>query len=660
MRRLGQITGWILTLTLVLTFPAQAQEARLVVRGYLFYSPTCPACHQTRTMVLPQLYRKYGQQLQIKAIDINANDGNYQWLVACEKEYQVPEDEVAIPALFIGDQYLIGTPDIQDQLPSLIEHHLEQGGVDYPDVPRPGAPLEPAVRFMFFYSPTCPHCRDVEENVFPAIQQKHGEQVRWEAYDISQEANYLALLNLGKLAGLPDGGGLGAVPVVFMGDEYSLYSLMLGSADIRARLGQAIDWSIGIGGVGLPEWAEQLFTPPTPPSSPEPSVPAEPTATEEAPPATVPVTPPGNSPAIHMAYFAETGCSECDRVSIALEHLQDRYPDLEIHEFNIIDDVSINLCLSEKLDVPEAQRHDAPAVFVGTDYLVDTDIQYDKLIEIVSRYADDGVGPTWEGCREAEVELPPPPPWWAVILPGLADGINPCAFATLVFFVSYLSFLERKGREILVAGAAFTLAVFLSYLAFGMVLREILAGLIARVGPILRVVLNGVTVVLCLVLAVFSFADFRKARQGKVKDMTLRLPDKLRGWINRSIRQGMRAEAFVAASFVTGVVVSFIELACTGQVYVPIILGLSRPGYRGQALLALVVYCLAFIVPLIVVFAVSYMGTSSRKLGGLIQRYTASVKLITAVLFVGISLWLVYDIVRDLGVVGPLITRASG
>jgi hypothetical protein len=47
-------------------------------------------------------------------------------------------------------------------------------------------------------------------------------------------------------------------------------------------------------------------------------------------------------------------------------------------------------------------------------------------------------------------------------------------------------------------------------------------------------------------------------------------------------------------------------------------------------------------------------------LGGLIQRYTASVKLITAVLFVGISLWLVYDIVRDLGVVGPLITRASG
>ena len=70
----------------------------------------------------------------------------------------------------------------------------------------------------------------------------------------------------------------------------------------------------------------------------------------------------------------------------------------------------------------------------------------------MDRYAETGAEPTWETCQTKETELPPPPPWWAVILPGLGDGINPCAFATIIFFVSYLSLIERKGRDILLVG----------------------------------------------------------------------------------------------------------------------------------------------------------------------------------------------------------------
>jgi cytochrome c biogenesis protein CcdA len=296
---------------------------------------------------------------------------------------------------------------------------------------------------------------------------------------------------------------------------------------------------------------------------------------------------------------------------------------------------------------------------VGSHYLVDTDVQYDRLVEMVSNYAQDGAEPTWEECGE-EVELPPPPPWWAVILPGLVDGINPCAFATIVFFVSYLSLIERKGRDTILVGVAFTLAVFLSYLAFGMVLREILAGVIQRVGSVLRSVLNVLIALLCLVLAMFSYSDFRKARRGRVKDMALRLPDKLRRWVNATIRRSMQARTFVIAAFVTGVVVSFIELTCTGQVYVPIILGLSRPGYRAQSLLALVVYCLAFVVPLVVVFVGSYMGTSSQRLGLLLRRHTANVKLATALVFLGIGAWLVYEVVREWVFLAPVVARAIG
>jgi len=658
------VVGLTFCLFLVTLPLAHAQVAtKPNVRGYFFYSKTCLTCPQIRNELLPTLYAQYGQQLQITSIDVGQK-GNQEWLLACQNAYGLSEGESSVPILFIGDQVLAGTDEISNQLPVLVGRYASGTGVDWPDVPRPDGPLEPTLRFMFFFSPDCPHCREVEASVFPVIKEKYGEQVEWLALDRSDEINYRALLILGEMTGLPQE-ARGAVPLIFIGDEHSAYARFLGGYEIAQYLEPALAWYADIGGVDWPEWKDELLemaaTPIAPASTPT-LAPADTDKTRAVEPTHTPVAPantPGSpAPAIHMAYFEEAGCSECDAVSAALEHVQGQYPQLVVHKLDILDDVTLNLCLCERLGVPKEQQHDAPAVFVGTDYLVDKDLHYDSLLSLVERYVETGAEPTWETCETEETELPPPPPWWAVILPGLADGINPCAFATIIFFVSYLSLIERKGREILFVGLAFTLAVFLSYLAFGIILREVLSGLIAWTGPVLRPVLNAIMAVMCIVLAILSLGDFFKARRGDTKELTLRLPDKLRKWINATIRKSMRAETLVIASFVSGVVISFIELACTGQVYVPIILGLSTPGYRARALLSLVVYCLAFVVPLVVVFAISFMGTNSRQLGTFLQKHTASIKLLTTVIFVAIGLWLLYETLRVWGVLTPWLESA--
>ncbi|MBN1582120.1 MAG: hypothetical protein JXA89_15560 [Anaerolineae bacterium] len=165
----------------------------------------------------------------------------------------------------------------------------------------------------------------------------------------------------------------------------------------------------------------------------------------------------------------------------------------------------------------------------------------------------------------------------------------------------------------------------------------------------MRPILNILTALLCLVLAILGFDDFRKARQGQIKDATLQLPHKLRMWINTRIRNSMRSETLAMASFVSGVIVSFIELACTGQVYVPIIQGLSNPEHRAQSTFDLLVYCLAFTVPLIVVFTLSYIGTDSKHFTRFLTRYAAPIKLLMTFVFLGIGLWLVYDVLRIWG-----------
>jgi len=128
--------------------------------------------------------------------------------------------------------------------------------------------------------------------------------------------------------------------------------------------------------------------------------------------------------------------------------------------------------------------------------------------------------------------------------------------------------------------------------------------------------------------------------------MSLRLPDRLRNLTKKWVRQGAGSRRFVLSAFLLGFGVSLVELACTGQVYLPtIIFMLGVPQMRLRAGLTLVIYNLMFIAPLIVVFLLVYFGTTSQQLGVWLQKRTAAVKLGTAVLFLLLAAWLGYNII---------------
>jgi hypothetical protein len=197
----------------------------------------------------------------------------------------------------------------------------------------------------------------------------------------------------------------------------------------------------------------------------------------------------------------------------------------------------------------------------------------------------------------------------------------------------------------LTTGAAFTLGVFLAYLAVGLGMYKVL-DLLGDVLTTLGRWLYALTTLFCAGLAVFSFLDYLKARRGDIADMTLNLPHKLRMRINAIIRKGRDARTFVAGAFFTGVAVSFLELACTGQVYLPtIIFVMSQPGLRVRAFTFLLLYNVLFILPLIVVFVLAYYGTGSKQLTRFLQRRAATVKLALALLFASLATWLTFTMV---------------
>ncbi|HOW73060.1 MAG TPA: hypothetical protein PKY77_20890 [Phycisphaerae bacterium] len=231
--------------------------------------------------------------------------------------------------------------------------------------------------------------------------------------------------------------------------------------------------------------------------------------------------------------------------------------------------------------------------------------------------------------------------FWAVSMAALADGFNPCAFATVVLLVSMMATAGRTRREVLTIGLAFVIGVYASYFLIGLCLYGILNRLshFSLVADLVYYLAFG----LCVVFAALSIWDAWIVRRGAApKDMILRLPEGLRTRLQLHMSRGVRARgALFAAVLLTAGIVSLIESLCTGQVYFPVIAGLVRDeATRGHGLLLLAWYNLVFVLPLAGVLALAMAGVSSERLARFSRNHLSWAKMGLAMAFILMAAWM--------------------
>ena len=353
--------------------------------------------------------------------------------------------------------------------------------------------------------------------------------------------------------------------------------------------------------------------------------------------------------AIYITYFHKRGCQKCARASEILKRLKTRYPQIVVELKYAKGSRELLEAMGALYEVPQVKRLTTPAVFIGDEYLLD-ELDEKRLEAVIQKYSLTGVAsrlPRAEAkTGEASDEIVNRFNAFGTLTvagAGLFDGINPCAFATIVFFISYMSLVGRGRMEMLVAGGAFAAAVFVTYLLLGMGLLKFLSflnefSLVAKCVYLLAAIGT-------FALAFLSLYDAYKAKQGKVKEITLQLPKSLKQRIHKVIREQTRTSGVIIGALVIGFAISALELVCTGQVYLPTItFVMGVEGMRTHALVYLILYNLMFIVPLLVVFGFVYWGTTSMQLGGVLQRHLMPVKLGTGVLLFGLGTWLFLNI----------------
>jgi uncharacterized membrane protein len=108
-----------------------AESEKPVVCAVMFWTDTCGHCKYVRENVLPPLQAQYGEQFELLSIQL-VSSADVDRLYATAAAFGIPDAQVGVPFLLIGDQALIGSDQVEERLPGLIESYLAAGGVDFP------------------------------------------------------------------------------------------------------------------------------------------------------------------------------------------------------------------------------------------------------------------------------------------------------------------------------------------------------------------------------------------------------------------------------------------------------------------------------------------------------------------------------------------------
>lgn len=224
---------------------------------------------------------------------------------------------------------------------------------------------------------------------------------------------------------------------------------------------------------------------------------------------------------------------------------------------------------------------------------------------------------------------------------GLADGINPCAFTTLIFFISFLTLYAYSKRKILIAGTSFIVAIFLTYLSLGVGGAAFL-GRMESFGLLSNLVKYSIAL-FAAVLGAFALYDFILYKRTKSSEgLKLQLPGFIKNIIHKHIGSTYREEKRFSSSilklgavtFISGIFIAALESVCTGQIYLPTItFVMNVPNLRLHAFLYLVLYNLTFILPLVIVFLLAYKGVASERFTHFTKKHLSTLKILYVVLF---------------------------
>ncbi|MCK4912599.1 MAG: hypothetical protein KAS05_02620 [Candidatus Omnitrophica bacterium] len=344
--------------------------------------------------------------------------------------------------------------------------------------------------------------------------------------------------------------------------------------------------------------------------------------------------------------FYSTHCKICHELREEfLPQIEEQYKEnVEWERFNTTENVEgLNLLISltEQFSLKEAL---IPSIMIGDILLVgEEDIK--GRLDVAIRIALEAEKSPISFLKTDVVDFFKKFSVLTVIGNGLIDGINPCAFAVIVFFISFLGVYGYKKKEIIYVGTFYCLSVFITYLLIGLGFFNFFYSL-EQIYFIVKTFYYFIAI-FCFLMAMAAVRDYYKFKKtGHSEEAILQLPKFLKKRINLVIGSRMREKkggiwGLCVSSFIVGFLVSLLEAVCTGQVYLPtIVFILKNTDLKIKAATYLFLYNLMFVLPLIIIFLLSLAGVKSTKFNNFLKKNVGRIKILMALVFFCLGLFM--------------------
>lgn len=349
-----------------------------------------------------------------------------------------------------------------------------------------------------------------------------------------------------------------------------------------------------------------------------------------------------------LHFFGSANCKDCIHIKQKiLFPAQNKYPHIALHIHDVSTDSGFNLLMQmeDAFNVPQSA---AIELFFPDTFLSGAEDIRRYAPELIVRCATDitnaAIHPTTQSTENFSRRLFNKfrsYSFISILIAGIIDGINPCALATMIFLISFLATQKRKRSEILTIGLSFTAAVFLTYFAMGIGAFKALTFL-QRYGWISSVVRWGAAS-LAIIIGLLSFRDACSYHKtGKAGDIKMQLPKVVKMRIHKAISGNLSGRSLFFGAISTGFIVTLLEAVCTGQVYLPTIVLMTRQdGLRLTGWFYLIFYNILFVLPLLIVMILAYFGLRWDRLAKTTQKNIVPIKLALGILLCGLGGFLI-------------------
>ena len=380
---------------------------------------------------------------------------------------------------------------------------------------------------------------------------------------------------------------------------------------------------------------------------------------------------------VRMLVFWGVGCPHCDNQKPFLRELEERYPELEIREFEVFrTDAHHQLFIALSI-AHGIEPGSVPTTFVGGRSWVGdgprirSEMEQAIREEIVVLRGDDGaMDPTYagpqahgffDGANGNEIDIPligkvdlgVQPLVVTTLLIAFIDGLNPCSLWVLTLLLGLVIHSGSRGRIALV-GITFLTTTALIYGAF-------IAGVFSVLSYVLYLTwVQWVVAAFALTFGLVNIKDYFWFKTGP----SFTIADSHKPGIYRGIRKLLNPQLagfglfFATIAMASGI--ALVELPCTAGF--PVIWSgiVAERGVAGETfLMLLAVYLLIYLLIELVVF---FAALITLRMGKFQESHGRNLKLVGGMIMVALALVLVLDpnLMNDVGATLMLFIGAIG